>query len=110
MDCTVVYRGMVIKITRMNNCTVQVADRGRSWPKSADRARRGRSWPHEADRGRSWPIVADRGPVIKIALAKTRKKMPNMDSTIVYCSAEIKKALATIGSRSWTVRSCTAAW
>ena len=46
------------------------------------------------DRGRSRPIVADRGPVIKIALAKTRKKMPNKDSTIVYCSAEIKRALA----------------
>ncbi len=47
-----------------------------------------------------------------IALAKTRKKMLNMDSTIVYCSAEIKIALARARekeSRSGTVRSCTAA-
>ena len=68
MDCTVVYCGMVIRITRMNSDTVQVADRGRSWPIEADRGRswpivadRGRKWPNVADRGRSWPIVADRG-------------------------------------------------
>ena len=75
MDCTVVYCGMVIKITRMNNCAVQVADRGRSWPE------------------------------IKKALAKARKKKQIKDSPVVYCGTVIKISRMnsnTTQSAPWT--------